>query len=236
MAREFIHTFQTNMFLDDDFNALQSCLALVKILLFYHDPVVAKHLENCQVTPELYCIPWFITYFAARMETAQLVLEFWDRVVQGAYDSSITFIFFFAVALITTHRDSILNCDLADLPQLMASLSVNSQPVLSSLIRTAEELEDNTPYSFRYLDELRSLYVKQSTEKLKQISQNLEQFTCMPIQPAEMFFYGFPGEIDCPNPACSDSLTWRRDRNNEYLPLGPTNHMRPSNSREDRAR
>lgn len=111
MAREFIKTFQTNLFLDDDFNALQSCLALFKILLVYHDPIVAKHLENNHVTPELYCIPWFITYFAARMDSAQLVLEFWDRILQGPKDSNFTFIFFFAVSLVLTQREKILRCD-----------------------------------------------------------------------------------------------------------------------------
>ena len=116
------------MFLDDDFYALQSCLTLFKILLFYHDPILAKHLESYHVTPELYCIPWFITYFSARMDSAQLVLEFWDRVVQG---SNVTFIFFFAVTLVLNSRETIIRCDQADLPQLMASLRIGSSKDLS---------------------------------------------------------------------------------------------------------
>lgn len=112
MMREFVATFQINLFVDNDFIALQSCLALLKLLLTYHDPAVFKHLEvNC-VIPEMYSIPWFITYFASRMASAELVLEFWERLMQtkeGRGDPQ--FIFFFAVALIVHNRESLFRCD-----------------------------------------------------------------------------------------------------------------------------
>ena len=41
----------------------------------------------------------------------------------------------------------------------------------------------------------------------------------MPLLPAELFFYSFPGEIECPNPECANSLTWRKDKSGEYAPL-----------------
>ena len=81
MAREFLRTFQTNLFVDDEFHALQTCLKLLNMLLTYHDPQIVRHLElNC-VIPEMYCIPWFITYFASRIEQVELVLRFWDRLM-----------------------------------------------------------------------------------------------------------------------------------------------------------
>ena len=52
----------------------------------------------------------------------------------------------------------------------MASLSIKSQQDLSQLIRAAEDLEDNTPFSFRYLEEIRSLFTRQTPDSLKQIS------------------------------------------------------------------
>ena len=51
----------------------------------------------------------------------------------------------------------------------------------------------------------------------------------MPLLPAELFFYSFPGEIECPNPECANSLTWRRDKTGEYVPLvhlAPQTHER----------
>lgn len=110
MVREFVRTFQTNLFVDNDFYALQSCLYLLKMLLTYHDPEIHGHLENNCVIPEMYSIPWFITYFASRMASAELVLEFWDRIMQQK-DADVTFIFFFAVALVIHNRESILRAD-----------------------------------------------------------------------------------------------------------------------------
>lgn len=135
MAKEFMQTYQTNLFIDDDFYALQSCLILLKMLLTYHDPIIIRHLERNNVIPEMYCIPWFITYFASRMETAELVLQFWDRVMQGSPDqdaghqhsaANVTFIFFFAVALVIFNKTTIMKSDQADLPQTMTQLSVKS--------------------------------------------------------------------------------------------------------------
>ena len=52
------------------------------MLLTYHDPEVRRHLENYNVIPEMYCIPWFITYFASRVESAEIILELWDRMAR----------------------------------------------------------------------------------------------------------------------------------------------------------
>jgi len=44
----------------------------------------------------------------------------------------------------------------------------------------------------------------------------------MPVLPAELFFYAFPGEIECPNPECLNSLTWKQTKNGgNFLPLAP---------------
>ena len=86
------------------------------MLLIYHDPHVHRHLENNSVIPEMYCIPWFITYFASRMASAELVLEFWDSIMLRKAEGDVTFIFFFAVALVMQNRGRILKADQADLP------------------------------------------------------------------------------------------------------------------------
>ena len=169
MLREFINTFQTNLFLDEDFSALQSCLCLLKMLLCYHDPQVFKHLERNGVIPEMYSIPWFITCMASRMENADLVLEFWDRMLLPR-EPDITFLFFFCTAMITQSRQAILNSDLADLPSIMTGLCVKNNTELRDLIRLSEEIEENTPYSFKQLEEVKSLFRRQSAESLKEIS------------------------------------------------------------------
>jgi len=144
------------------------------MLLIYHDPQIHKHLENNSVIPEMYCIPWFITYFAARMASADLVLEFWDRIMLHKAEGDVTFIFFFAVALVMHNRDMILKADQADLPQTMTELKVKDKEQLSKLIKLAGEIEENTPFSYKQLDEVKGLFSKQSPENLKAICLSLE--------------------------------------------------------------
>lgn len=76
-----------------------------------------KHLELNGVIPEMYSIPWFITYFASRMTQAELVLEFWERLMQSKEArGDPSFIFFFAVALVVYNRSALFLADQAELP------------------------------------------------------------------------------------------------------------------------
>lgn len=125
------------------------------------------------------------------------------------------------MALIVNSRALILGADQAELPQTMTQLCVGSKEELHKLIKLADEIEENTPFSFKQLDEIKTLFCrgKQTPETLSQLSMSLESLSCMPLLPAELFFYSFPGEIDCPNPECANSLTWRKDKTGEFSPL-----------------
>ena len=217
MTQAFVERFQTNLFVDDEFYHLQACLATFKLLLKYHNPDLARYLEHNYVTCEMYAIPWFITYFSSKLDTADLVIELWDRIAQKNGD--VTFIFFFAVALVLENEMRIMSVDSASLPEVMTSLRVSSLPELDQVMRTADDLEDNTPYSFKQIPEIQGLFTKQSSASLKSIMVSLECLTCMPILPAELFFYSFPGEIECPNPECANSLTWKRTQSGDIGPL-----------------
>ena len=165
----------------------------------------------------MYAIPWFITYFSSKIDTAELVLEFWDRLAQKNGD--FTFIFFFAVALVLNNEMRIMSVDSASLPEVMTTMRIASIADLDRVMLVAEGLDDNTPYSFKQIPEIQKLSTKQSSASLKSIMQSLERLTCMPVLPAELFFYAFPGEIECPNPECSNSLTWRRALSGDILSL-----------------
>ena len=198
MAQAFVDRFQTNLFVDDEFYHLQACLATFKLLLKYHDPSLTQYLEHNYVTCEMYAIPWFITYFSSKLETADLVIELWDRIAQKNGD--VMLIFFFAVALVLVNESSIKNADSASLPEVMTSLRISSLSELDKVMQIADELEESTPFSFKQIPEIQRLFTKQPSASLKSIMMSLECLTCMPILPAELFFFAFPGEIECPNP------------------------------------
>ena len=54
----------TTIFMDEDFYSLQAALALLQLLLKYHDPELSLYIDENQVTPEMYATPWFLTLFA----------------------------------------------------------------------------------------------------------------------------------------------------------------------------
>jgi len=60
----FLNRYLTNFYKEDEFYSLQISLAFLQLLHKYHDPVVHAQLANSQVTPEMYAVPWFLTYFA----------------------------------------------------------------------------------------------------------------------------------------------------------------------------
>jgi hypothetical protein len=60
----FIEKFLTNYYYEDEFFSLQSSLALLKILLKYHDPEMYNIFEFGLITPEMYATSWILTVFA----------------------------------------------------------------------------------------------------------------------------------------------------------------------------
>ena len=158
MTQAFVERLQTNLFVDDEFYHLQACLATFKLLLKYHDPGLARYLEHNYVTCEMYAIPWFITYFSSKLDTAELVIELWDRIAQKNGD--VIFIFFFAVALVLENEGRIRGADSASLPEIMTSLRIASLAELDRVMQAADDLEENTPFSFRQIPEIQRLFTK----------------------------------------------------------------------------
>lgn len=49
-------------------------MTLMRLLFRYHAPRLYRHLEENQITVEMYAIPWILTYFSTKMESPELVL------------------------------------------------------------------------------------------------------------------------------------------------------------------
>jgi hypothetical protein len=60
----FLEIFLTNYYKEDEFFSLQSSLALLNLLLKYHDPVMYNVFEFAIITPEMYATSWILTVFA----------------------------------------------------------------------------------------------------------------------------------------------------------------------------
>lgn len=123
----FIDIFQTNIFIDDEFYALQASLTFLKLLLQFHSPDLSMFLDQAGVTPELYAIPWFVTYLSTKIVKVELTLEFWELVVRK---NDPTFIFHFLTSFIIRNTKKIKSPDVAKLPETMTSLRIQNQKEL----------------------------------------------------------------------------------------------------------
>jgi hypothetical protein len=56
--------FLTNYYYEDEFYSLQSSLALLNLLLKYHDPTIHNIFAFSLITPEMYATSWVLTIFA----------------------------------------------------------------------------------------------------------------------------------------------------------------------------
>ncbi|KAE8738575.1 hypothetical protein FOCC_FOCC015938 [Frankliniella occidentalis] len=89
-----------------DMAALQVQLYQLSRLLHDQQPALYAHLDKHEVAPTLYAAPWMLTLFAS-----QFPLGFVTRVFDLIFVESPDVIFKVAIALLSEHKDGILNCD-----------------------------------------------------------------------------------------------------------------------------
>lgn len=64
LASFFLKRFLTNYYHEEEFYSLQSSLALLNVLLKYHNPVIYKTFESAMITPQMFATSWLLTMFA----------------------------------------------------------------------------------------------------------------------------------------------------------------------------
>jgi len=64
LATCFIRKFLTNYYHEDEFFSLQSSLALLNLLLKYHNTSLYNIFEFAVISPEMYATSWVLTLFA----------------------------------------------------------------------------------------------------------------------------------------------------------------------------
>jgi hypothetical protein len=90
------------------------------------------------VTPELYAIPWFVAYLATKFSNLELLLEFWEQIVQRNEPS---YIFYFLVSLLKNNSKKIRQVEVAKLPETMTSLKITNLKELELIFETADTLK-----------------------------------------------------------------------------------------------
>ncbi|XP_053214357.1 TBC domain-containing protein kinase-like protein [Panonychus citri] len=78
----FIHKYLRGFFSKDNSQTIQEYLALFSHLIAFHDVNLFNHLYHLNFTPELYCIPWFLTMFTHVLPLHK-IFHVWDTLLLG---------------------------------------------------------------------------------------------------------------------------------------------------------
>jgi len=141
----FVFRFLERWYLHDSSYYLFKSFRYLHLLLMYHDPILANHLQNYEFVPELYAASWFLTVFCRGVPLHHAHL-LWDYFL--AIDDP-SFIFFIAVRLLVRKRELLLVSDAEHLPEVIASLQIfASEGNIDEVLKEANGLYRDTPRGF----------------------------------------------------------------------------------------
>lgn len=144
LFESFIFRYLERYFCLDDSGYLYKAFRLFHILLLYHDPQLALHLQDNDFPPELYSPQWFLTLFSRSLPMTQ-VLRLWDMLI--AVDDP-SFTFFVGLCLLRRLRSSLLLSDSDTLPEILRNLRFKDGDDIDSVMVEAFQLYKITPRCF----------------------------------------------------------------------------------------
>ena len=203
LGARLIDVFLPNYFYEKEIFSLKSALGLFIILLKYHEPTVYNKLDKLEIRPEIYATNWLVNYMSGKM-TLNCFFELWDEMINI---KDPLFIQFMLVAIIKNNREMIINCQENFVATIMTTLAIRSKEELIAVTKTALELREKTPYSFRILANKIGFLRKNN----KEIKSNYEKYQpeilpAMPIFPSEVLFITYKYEIDCIDSRCRNYI------------------------------
>eukprot|EP00667_Euglena_gracilis_P002247 EG_transcript_2248 len=118
---------------------MEERLARYTKILSYHDPELATHLHQLELSPELYVIPWFLTLFAHVLPIPKVHL-LWDAL----FTSVKGLVLAIAAAIVVAKREALLRMDFSEAVVEICALHSLDVP---DLVDRAKRLVAATPHS-----------------------------------------------------------------------------------------
>lgn len=138
-----LETSETRMF-----EVLKRLFKYFERLLLYHDPELYWLLDHHAMSPDLYATSWFITLFS-RNFTIESVLALWDLLLLEDDPLGTSF---FAIALLRSKRDTLMEIDESRIPETLMLLTASSPDEVRRLWKIGSEMRTkHTPPSFQRL-------------------------------------------------------------------------------------
>ncbi|XP_050098925.1 TBC domain-containing protein kinase-like protein [Anopheles aquasalis] len=148
---KYLHLF----FLKDNSAIIKEYLVKFFQLIFFHEPMLARHLHGINFIPELYAIPWFLTMFS-HVFPLHKIFHLWDKLILG--DSS--YPLFIGIAILRQLKSTLLKsgfneCILlfSDLPDIVIETCVNDSETMyqftpKSIVHRKYALHEEAPEEF----------------------------------------------------------------------------------------
>lgn len=140
----FLFRYVERYFCLDDSGYLYKAFRLFHLLLLYHDPQLAIHLQTNDFPPELYSPSWFLTLYSRSLPIHQ-VLRLWDMII--AIDDP-AYTFFIGLCLLRRLRTSLLLAETDTLPEILNSMNFNGDNDIDNIVVEATSLYKVTPRCF----------------------------------------------------------------------------------------
>lgn len=157
-----------------------SAFHILRLLLLYHDPELCSFLDTKRITPDMYCLTWFQSLFAATCSLS-VVTNMWDYYFQ---QSDPFFIFFLSLIMIVNAREQIISMTNESRESIIQTLT-NMPSALEAddvcdFCSLAQYYSMKTPSSFR--TDLIQLLYNGKTDTNTMVSQAL----CLPVSVNEL--------------------------------------------------
>ncbi|XP_055604984.1 TBC domain-containing protein kinase-like protein [Uranotaenia lowii] len=164
---KYLHLF----FLKDNSSIIKEYLVKFFQLIFFHEPVLAKHLHGISFIPELYAIPWFLTMFS-HVFPLHKIFHLWDKLILG--DNS--YPLFIGIAILKQLKNTLLKSGFNECILLFSDLP---DIVMETCVNDSETMYQFTPKSVTYRkyalheDEPGEFDLKYTEEDHKDVQQEL---------------------------------------------------------------
>ena len=199
----FIDKYLTNYYLETEFFSLRSSLALINLLLKYHDPKLYSLFEDSLITPDLYATSWILTLFSNKCPL-DVIYHLWDKLI--LFDDNLI-LHFFIVSFLIINREIFMDSECAMIPSKLSQLHIMDIEKVDEILTQAMDLRDKTPNSFYLFSDYLEIFVYNS-KYLKSCYEKYgpNKIMCMPIFPSDLFYITYKNLIGCSNENCKNFL------------------------------
>lgn len=157
-----------------------SAFHILRLLLLYHDPELCSFLDTKRITPDMYCLAWFQSLFAATCNLS-VVINMWDYYFQ---QSDPFFIFFLSLIMIVNAREQIISMQSESREMITQTLSSMPSALeaddVGDFCSLAQYYAIKTPVSFR-TNLMQVLYNNRNED-----SAIVSQALCLPVSVEEL--------------------------------------------------